>query len=112
MNTARTLFALFAAIAIGLIGYQIGLSQNVAAQIPAGAAPVAYWYGPHMYGFGFFGLLVPLILFFIFFGILRAALGGGRGWGGHHWESRRARLEELHNELHGQKPASPTDQRA
>lgn len=111
MNAARTIFALFAAIAIGLIGYQIGLGQSVAAQLPAGTVPAPYWYGPHMYGFGLFGLLVPLILFFIFFGILRAALGGGRGWSGQHRESRRARFEELHRELHGEMPAAPTGNR-
>lgn len=110
MNTARTFLALFAAIAIGLVGYQLGVTQNVAAQIPAGAAaaPAYYWYGPHMFGFGFLGLLVPLFFLFIFFGLLRAAFGGGRGWYGHGYghEARRARFEELHREMHGEKPSS------
>jgi hypothetical protein len=109
MSTARTLLVLFAAIAIGLIGYQIGVSQNLAVQIPAGAAPAAYpyWYGPH-FGFGFFGLLFPLFFFFIFVGLISAALRGRRGWDGHGYghDWRRARLEELHRELHGEKPQS------
>jgi len=109
MSTARTLFVLFAAVAIGLVGYQIGVSQNVAAQIAAGSAPAAYWYGPHMYGFGFLGLLVPLLFFFLFVGLVRAAIWGGHG--GHGRDGRRARLEQLHRELHGETPPSSSGER-
>ncbi len=108
MGTLRTLLVLFGAIAIGLVGYQIGLSvdQNVATQIPAGAGPVAYWYGPHMFGFGFLGLLFPILFFFLFVGLVSAAFSGGRGWGGH-GERHRARLAELHRELHAAGPTGP-----
>ena len=109
MYFARAIAILLFAFVVGLVGYQIGLSQTVATAVPAaGAVPVAYpyWYGPHLFGFGFFGLLFPLFFLFLFFGLMRAAIGGGRGWGGHGWTSRRERLEELHRELHGEKPSS------
>jgi hypothetical protein len=110
MTTLRTILVLFGVLAAGLIGYQIGIGQEIATQIPAGVAPVApyaYWYGPHMFGFGFLGFLFPLFFFFIFVALISAAVRGGRGWGGgygHDW--RRARLEEMHRELHGEKPQS------
>lgn len=107
MNTARTLLIVLVLFVVGLVGYQIGVSQNIAAQIPAGAAPVAYYGYPFWhFGFGFLGLLFPLFFLFLFFGLIRAAFWGGRGWSGHRWEDRRARLEELHRELHGEKPRS------
>jgi hypothetical protein len=109
MTTARTLLTLLAAAVIGLIGYQIGIGQNLAAQIPAGAAP-AYWYGPHFAFGGFFGLFFGILILFLFIGLLRAAMWGGRGWHGRGYgpgwmsDERRARFEELHRELHGEKP--------
>lgn len=112
MNTARTILALFAAVGIGLIGYQIGVGTTVAGQMPGAMTPMAAYAYPHLWGFGFFGLLVPLFFFLLFFGMLRAAVGGGRGWGGHHWEGRRARFEELHRELHGEKTPSAGDPHA
>ena len=111
MNFARALFALLVVVAIGLVGYQIGVSQAIVTQVPAasGAVPVVYpyWYGPH-FGFGFFGLLFPLFFLFLFFGLARAAFGGGRhggDWGRGRWVSGRERIEEIHRELHGEKPA-------
>ena len=107
MYIERTIFALFAALLVGLVGYQIGVMQNVAAIAPAAAAPVAYYPYPYWHlGLGFFGFLFPLLFFFLFIGLLRAAFGGGRGWGGHGmrgWDDRRARLAELHRELHEEK---------
>lgn len=103
MYLARSIaFVIFAFIA-GLVGYQIGVSQNVAAQVPAAgaAAPAYYWYGPHMFGFGF---LFPILFFFLFIAMIGAAVRGGRGWGGHGHDWRRARLEEIHRELHTEKP--------
>lgn len=98
MNTARTVAAFLFALFVGLIGYWIGVSQNVAAQIPAGTAPMAYWY-PWHFGFGFLGLLFPLLFFFLIFGLVRAAFWGGPYRHGA-WSDRRAHLEELHRELH------------
>lgn len=115
MYLVRSIAFLIVALIAGLIGYQIGVTQNIAAQIPAGAAAPAYWYGPHMYGwgFGFLGFLFPILFFFLFVGLISAAVRGGRGWGGHGWyghgpmgEHRRAHFEELHRELHGDKPSS------
>ncbi len=109
MNTVRTILVLIVALAFGLVGYQIGVSQNIAAQIPAGAAaPAYYWYGPHMYGFGFLGFFIPVIFFFLFVSLIAAAVRSSRGWSGHGygWDARRARFEEMHRELHGEKPTS------
>ena len=107
MYLARTIAILLFAFVIGLVGYEIGVSQAVATAVPAaGAVPVAYWYGPHFFGFGFLGLLFPLFFLFLFFGLMRAAIGGGRHWSGQGWTSRRERLEQLHRELHGEQPSS------
>lgn len=106
MNTARTLVILLIALVAGLVGYQVGIAQNIAAQLPAGT-PMAYGYPFWHVGFGFFGFLFPLLFLFLIFGLLRAAFGG---WGGHHygrgmWGDHRTRLEELHRELHAEKPS-------
>src|SRR3954466_12395573 len=142
MYFARTVLVLLFAGAIGLVGYQIGLSQAVATAAPAaGAVPMAYpyWYGPGFFGFGFLGFLFPLFFLFLFFGLLRAAFGGHRGWRGGYggrgrwgnpgpggwwggrwgnsgpgdwsrggWADGRERIEALHRELHGDKPADKT----
>src|SRR5205823_10467702 len=91
MNTARVVLILVLAAVVGLVGYQLGIEQNVAAQIPAGTAAVApayYWYGPH-FGFGFLGFLFPLLFIFLIFGLIRAAIGGG--WSGRHYYGRYGR---------------------
>ncbi len=114
MSFARTLVVLFLLAIVGVAGYQIGIDQNVAAQLPAAAAPLAYYGYPYHFGFGFLGFLFPLFFLFLIFGLLRAAIWGGRGWGGHKYGygpmrgswggDARARMEELHKELHGEKP--------
>jgi hypothetical protein len=112
MGFARAIFALIVIAAIGLVGYQIGVSQAIATQLPAGAAPVAYYGYPYHFGFGFLGFLFPLFFLFLIFGLMRAAFGGGRGWGkggpGYMgrggWSDGRERIEALHRELHGEKP--------
>jgi hypothetical protein len=109
MNGLRVFVVIAIALVVGAFAYQLGLSQGVATAIPAGAAPVAYYGYPHWgFGFGFLGLLFPLFFLFLIFGALRAAMWGGgrggyghRGWGG----DGRARIEELHRELHGEKPS-------
>lgn len=122
MYLARTILVLLVAAGFGLVGYQIGIGQNIAAQLPAGAAPVAYYGFPHhvAYGFStFFSFLFTLFFIFLFFGLLRAAFFGGRGWGhggSRSWGARgwvdgmggpgRERIEALHRELHGEKPTS------
>ena len=121
MSLARSITVLVILGIVGFIGYQIGIGQNIAAQLPAGGAPVPYYgypYGGWGWGFGFLGFLFPLFFFFLIFGVLRAVIWGGRGWGsgGHRYgwgsargpwgEDARNRIEELHKELHGEKPAS------
>lgn len=108
MNGFRLIAITIFALIIGAFAYQIGLSQGLATTIPAGAAPVAYYGYPHWgFGFGFLGLLFPLFFLFLIFGALRAAMWGGRGGYGKGWGGNgRARIEELHRELHGDKPSS------
>jgi hypothetical protein len=116
MNFVRALFALLVIAAIGLVGYQIGVTQAIATQVPAGAPPVAYYGYPYHFGFGFFGFLIPLFFLFLFFGLMRAAFGGRRNGGSHYWGARgwsdgtggpaRERIEALHRELHGEKPTT------
>lgn len=132
MGFARALLALLVIFAIGLVGYQIGVSQNIAAQLPAvaapGGVPVAYYGYPYHwgFGFGFLGFLFPLFFLFLLFGLMRAAFGGHRGWKGGYgaggrwgnsgsgdwsrggWADGRERIEALHRELHGDKPADKT----
>ena len=107
MNGLRFIAITIFALAVGLVAYQVGLSQGLATTLPAGSAPVAYYGYPHWgYGFGFFGFLLPLFFLFLFFGAMRAAFGGGRGGYGHRgWGGGRERIEELHRELHGEKPS-------
>ncbi len=104
MNTARTILVLLLALVAGVIGYGIGVAQNVAVQTPAGAPAVGYWH-PWTFGFfPFFGFLFPLLFLFLIFGLLRAAFwgwgGGRRYYGPGMWGDRRAQLEELHRQMH------------
>jgi len=107
MNGLRVLAVAVIALIVGVFAYQLGLSQGLATTIPAGAAPVAYYGYPHWgFGFGFLGLLFPLFFLFLIFGLLRAAMWGGRGgYGGRGWGNGRQRIEDLHDELHGKKPS-------
>jgi len=106
MNGLRVLAFAVLALAVGLVAYQMGLSQGLATTLPAGAAPVAYYGYPHFgFGFGFFGFLFPLLFIFLIFGAMRAAFGGHRAYGYRGWGNGRERIEELHRELHGEKPS-------
>lgn len=101
-------------VGIGAAVYNAGVTAglNEAARIAAdageavtipvwGASP--YWHGPG--GWGFFGFFFLIFGIFLVIGLARAAFGWGRwggprGGGGHGWEDRRSRMEELHRELH------------
>jgi len=93
--------AVVAAIAIGTIAFQAGVSQGIALQPPAAAAPAApggaqavpvqppypYYYGYYRpWRFGPFGFIGPLlsVLFFVF--VFRFIFWGLFGWG---WRRRR-----------------------
>jgi hypothetical protein len=108
MRGIGIIVTLLIAAIVGVGAYQLGLSQGLASTGTA-VAPAVYY---HPYFFGGFGFLFPLLfLFFIFF-LIRGAFGGwgrhyGGGWGRGHYQSPRERLEELHRELHGEKPKDP-----
>lgn len=115
-------------IAIGAGIYEAGVAQGVidAGRFPAGASVPVAGYGPGYHGgFGFLGLLVPILFLFLLFGLIRAAFSRGRGWGhhgygrGYGWgpgwdrgdgpaeggpgswrEERDRRMAELHRRLH------------
>lgn len=93
---------LFALILVGVLAgvgtqvYQAGVAQGIvdAGRFPAGATvPVVGGYQ----GFDFLGLLFPLLLLFLLFGIIRAAFSHERGWDHHGYRhSRPARCSGAH----------------
>ena len=123
--------ALLAAILVLVIGgaiaagaYEAGLAQSAAQVVvpAAGAAPVVAYYGhPYGWGFGFnpFGFLFPIFGLFLFFALMRALIGGGRGWGHRGWYGDGSysgvpgRFEEWHKRAHAEtapgsdRPAPP-----
>ena len=121
---AVVVFALLAAVAIGTVAYQAGVSHGLALQPPvaaappaAGAAPVApppYPYSPYgFYGpwrFGFFG---PLLFLFFWIFLLRGIFFcGGWGWR-RRWHYDRDqwpdRFEEWHRRAHERmRPDAPS----
>jgi hypothetical protein len=143
MNGRAIVSFLFGLLIVGiLVGvgtgiYQAGVAQGVvdAGRLPAGAVvPVAgYGYGWGFHGFGFLGLLFPILFLFLIFGLVRAAFGRGRhwgpGWGGRgYWgkgygpgfggpgsggpeawrEERDRQISDLHRRLHEEEAKSGT----
>src|SRR5260221_14449853 len=113
------------AIAAG--AYEAGLQTAVQVVVPAAGAapavapvvaPVAYYGHPHGWGYGFnpFGFLFPILGIFLFFGLMRALIGGGRGWGhyrgGWYTDDHGApgRFDEWHKRAHEGGPAAPPRQ--
>ena len=122
-------------VGVGVGIYQAGIAQGVveAGRIPAGAVvPVAgYGYGWGFHGgFGFLGILFPILFLLLIFGLVRAAFGRGRhdgpGWGGRgSWgkgygpgfggpggpgmdawrEERDRQISDLHRRLHDEESA-------
>jgi hypothetical protein len=122
-----------AAIGIGATAYDAGVSSGLAQTGQVVVTPGGYPVAPYVgygwgfgHGFGFFGFLGMLLFLFLIFGLIRAAFGGRRGWGGpghdgpggpggrgdwrgSPWESR---AREIHDEWHrgqtdgGDKPAA------
>src|SRR5689334_10240606 len=83
-----TLVLLAVVAGLGFVAYNAGLAQGLAQQIPAAGdaakGPYVYGYGMpfmHPYGgfhaFGFLGCLAPLLLLFLFFGVMRALIWHG-----------------------------------
>lgn len=117
---AILILVLGGAIAVG--AYEAGLAQS-AQQIvvpAAGGAPVVAYYGhPYGWGWGFFpfGFLFPIFGLFLFFALMRALVGGGRGWGHRGWYDGQSgvpsRFDDWHKRSHGEttttsdRPAPP-----
>jgi hypothetical protein len=110
---------------IGVSIYNAGVSAGLAqAGTVAGGAVTPYVYGwgfhPGFFGFGFLGLLFPILFLFVIFGLIRAAMfGGRRGWGpGHGWQSgtgpdgwrseRERYLADMHRRMHEAEGSSPS----
>lgn len=123
---------LLAAIAgVGLLAYNAGVSHGQAisaitpsAQSGSTAYPIyPFWWPFPFFGFGFFGLLAVIFLFFVAFGALRFALWGPRfGWrrwhrGYGHWGERGSGEEfpippmmaEMHRRMHAAEEGKPAD---
>lgn len=113
-----------AVLVVGLLGaigagiYNAGVAAGLAqtgTAAGAAAAPYVYGWGFHGgFGFGFLGLLFPILFLFLIFGLVRAAFGWGHhgrgGWGhggwsndprAQAWQSEREHyLADLHRRLH------------
>src|SRR5579864_5723494 len=108
---------------VGVIAYNLGWTNGVAAHLPAGAgAPPYYYYGgPFGGGFAFFGFLWFLLILFGVFWLFRLAFFGRRYWGGGsgggwgsgqgpsgHTMTREERMREWHQRAHGEAPSNPS----
>ncbi len=84
------------AVLVGAGAYQAGLAQGVATAGQGVTAAVPYgYYHPFGFGFGFLGLLFPVLFIFLLFAAFRGARGG-RG----HWRDRVGMLEDWHRQAH------------
>ncbi len=104
-------------VGAGVAVYNLGVAQGLASsgKLPAtaGGAPLVYpyLYGPLFFpfgfGFGIFGLLIPIFFFFLIFGLIRMVFF--RGWGrynGRRWgrwtDEVPPQVEEWHRRMHEQ----------
>jgi hypothetical protein len=135
--TGRFLFRTFAvlllvavAVGLGAAAYNAGVTAGLAEAARQAAAsgdaapiiPYAWGYGPYVQGpfgggFGFFGFVVAILVIFLVIGIVRAAFGGRRDWGGPGrgpggWGGRREMVEEWHRELHRREGNEPEQRSA
>jgi hypothetical protein len=121
-------FLVVGAIGIGVTAYNAGVTQGLVqsdavavAPVPVAVAPYAGWGWGWGHGFGFFGFLGGLLFLFLLIGLIRAAFGPRRGWGGgpgwyggryggwrddqgRTWEDR---AREYHDEWHRAHPEAP-----
>lgn len=103
-SVAIGILAVIAALVIGAIAYQAGVSQGLVSSGQVGTVVDGrYAYHPGGFGWGFFplfGLLFPLLFIFLIFGLVRAAFGGPRWGNGGPWMDRRTMAEEWHRQMH------------
>ena len=101
------------ALAVGAVGYNLGVSHGLALAAPAagaaGAAVPYMWYRPWGFGFG------PLFFVLLFFLVFRPLLWGGfyrRRWHYAQPYDVPPRFEEWHRRMHeqmnSQNPPPPT----
>ena len=135
-NTGLRIIAalvLIAAVAgIAFFAYQAGFAHGspVTLQAPSGqTAPAPYpypypYYGvpffrPWGWGFGCFGILIPVFLFFLLFHAFRVLLWGPRwGWGRHHgygrgWNGGEVppMFDEWHKRAHNPSPGEQPEEK-
>ena len=126
------LVLLAAIVGIGYFAYNAGMTQAAGATLPApsaeaGVPPYLYHgygmrYGHPFFGFGCFGLILPLFLLFLAFHSFRRLMWGPRwGWHGMHhmhghgWMGAEGErgvppfFEEWHKRAHGE---SDTEKKA
>jgi len=102
---------------LGVMVYNTGVTHGLAAggtlPAPSNQVPSPYYgYGPfwHPWGIGFFpfGILIPLLFFFLIFGLIRSLFF--RGWHGprhYGWSGPRGvppAFEEWHRRIHEEAP--------
>ncbi len=110
------LAAVFVGVGVGI--YDAGVAQGIldAGRVPAGQPVPGAYYGWGFHGFGFLGLIFPILFILLLIGIARAAFGRGRAWGpvgrggwgpGHglgdpgSWKAERERyIADVHRRLH------------
>lgn len=98
------------AVLVGGIAYEAGIAQGIATtgEGVRAVAPYGYWH-PFGFGFGFLGVLFPILFLFLIFGLVRAAFGPRHRGGPGAWrEGPRTMFEEWHRQAHGEtSPSSP-----
>jgi hypothetical protein len=104
------LVALLTVAVAGTGIYRAGVARGLAesgriAPPPPGTAPYPYYapyWHPGPFGFGFFGLLFPLLFLFLAFALLRGLFWGRRWPGPHSWRGGPVppMFEEWHRRVH------------
>lgn len=123
LRVVSVLVLVAAIVGIGFFAYQAGVANGspVTIEVPAGdvnAVPAPYYghgyrfHHPFRFGFGCFGIIIPLFLFFLAMKAMRFLFWGPRwGWGHHrgHWGRRWEGgpppiFDEWHKRAHNEEP--------
>ena len=110
LRVVLTLVLAAAIVGFGAYVYNAGVSQGIAegARLTPRESGAVPYYGPYarpFFGFGCFGLLVPLFFLFLIFGLMRALFwrgpwGRGRMHEDHWGKGAPAMFEEWHRRMH------------